>query len=246
MFQRLGGAAASVYRFGRPYISISTSAGADLSCTGTTTGRSSAVPRRSRSMATTPRSGGSEVVRFADFDVTDQVFLRTEHVVGIVNLKPIVPFRELPISGDDCLCSCSSLVPLTRRCFAAHFPLLAPSCCTSDVLLIPPSPSITRLSLLPTASLAPFFRAVQLVTSRLEEVTGASSTNVAIQDGKEAGQSVAHLHVHVLPRKRCDEYAESDEVSISRPREERIGEGRGERRYWESSLNLSRLFCAAP
>ncbi|PWN22715.1 HIT-like protein [Microstroma glucosiphilum] len=123
-------------------------------------------------MVTTP-SGGSDNVHFAQFDVTDQVFLRTEHVVGIVNLKPIVPFH---------------------------------------VLLIPPSPSITRLSLLPTASLAPFFRAVQLVTSRLEEVTGASSSNVAIQDGKEAGQSVAHLHVHVLPRKRGDEYAGSDEI----------------------------------
>lgn len=51
------------------------------------------------------------------------------------------------------------------------------------------------------------------MTARLEAVTGASSSNVAIQDGEEAGQSVAHLHVHVLPRKRGDEYAGSDEVS---------------------------------
>lgn len=56
-------------------------------------------------MVTTP-SGGSDNVHFAQFDVTDQVFLRTEHVVGIVNLKPIVPFRETH-AAQGC-----SLVPL--------------------------------------------------------------------------------------------------------------------------------------
>lgn len=74
MLHRLGGA--SAYRSCRPLLG----AGVDL-CS-------------SRGMATTP-SSGSDIVRFAQFDVTDQVFLRTEHVVGIVNLKPIVPFREL-------------------------------------------------------------------------------------------------------------------------------------------------------
>lgn len=36
----------------------------------------------------------SEPVYFSCFDVSKQVFLRTPHVVGIVNLMPIVPCRE--------------------------------------------------------------------------------------------------------------------------------------------------------
>lgn len=32
----------------------------------------------------------------------------------------------------------------------------------------------------------------------------ASSLNIAVQDGPEAGQSVPHVHAHIIPRKRLD------------------------------------------
>ena len=38
----------------------------------------------------------------------------------------------------------------------------------------------------------------------VERVYGASSLNIAIQDGADAGQSVSHLHTHIIPRKRQD------------------------------------------
>lgn len=38
----------------------------------------------------------------------------------------------------------------------------------------------------------------------IERVYGASSLNIAIQDGPDAGQSVPHVHVHVIPRKTAD------------------------------------------
>lgn len=38
----------------------------------------------------------------------------------------------------------------------------------------------------------------------IERVYGASSLNIAIQDGQDAGQSVPHVHVHVIPRKKAD------------------------------------------
>ena len=38
----------------------------------------------------------------------------------------------------------------------------------------------------------------------LERVYKADALNIAIQDGKEAGQSVAHLHVHIIPRRKAD------------------------------------------
>lgn len=38
----------------------------------------------------------------------------------------------------------------------------------------------------------------------VERVYGASSLNIAVQDGPEAGQSVPHVHAHIIPRKTLD------------------------------------------
>ena len=38
----------------------------------------------------------------------------------------------------------------------------------------------------------------------VERVFGATSLNIAIQDGAAAGQSVPHVHTHVIPRKEAD------------------------------------------
>ena len=38
----------------------------------------------------------------------------------------------------------------------------------------------------------------------LERVFHATALNVAIQDGSDAGQSVPHVHAHIIPRKPAD------------------------------------------
>lgn len=38
----------------------------------------------------------------------------------------------------------------------------------------------------------------------VERVYGASSLNIAVQDGVHAGQSVPHVHAHIIPRKASD------------------------------------------
>ena len=45
---------------------------------------------------------------------------------------------------------------------------------------------------------------VQRVGRMIERVYGASSLNIAIQDGADAGQSVPHLHTHIIPRRKQD------------------------------------------
>ena len=45
----------------------------------------------------------------------------------------------------------------------------------------------------------------------IERVFQASALNIAIQDGEDAGQSVRHVHAHVIPRRR-DDLKEVDEV----------------------------------
>ncbi|PAN41045.1 hypothetical protein PAHAL_8G011800 [Panicum hallii] len=49
------------------------------------------------------------------------------------------------------------------------------------------------------------------VGARLEQYHKASSLTFAIQDGPEAGQTVPHVHIHVIPRKKGD-FEKNDEI----------------------------------
>nr|CAB3490759.1 unnamed protein product [Digitaria exilis] len=46
---------------------------------------------------------------------------------------------------------------------------------------------------------------------RLEQYHKASSLTFAIQDGPQAGQTVPHVHIHVIPRKKGD-FEKNDEI----------------------------------
>ncbi|KAJ1030189.1 hypothetical protein NDA16_001100 [Ustilago loliicola] len=105
-------------------------------------------------------------VKFASFDVTEQVFYRSadSSCSAIVNLKPIVP---------------------------------------GHVLVIPTTP-YHRLSEVPSDIIATLFQSVQEISRGLEKVFDADALTVSVQDGEAAGQTVPHLHVHILPRKKGD------------------------------------------
>ena len=51
----------------------------------------------------------------------------------------------------------------------------------------------------------------QRVGKALESHYSASSLTLAIQDGPEAGQTVPHVHVHILPR-RSGDFEKNDQV----------------------------------
>lgn len=46
------------------------------------------------------------------------------------------------------------------------------------------------------------FETVQVMAKKLELISGSSL--VAIHNGKESGQEVPHVHVHIIPRNRSD------------------------------------------
>jgi bis(5'-adenosyl)-triphosphatase len=71
-------------------------------------------------------------------------------------------------------------------------------------VLVSPLRSVPRVADLTPAEATDLFLTVRRVGRMVERVYGASSLNVAIQDGPDAGQSVPHVHTHIIPRKRAD------------------------------------------
>jgi bis(5'-adenosyl)-triphosphatase len=68
-------------------------------------------------------------------------------------------------------------------------------------VLVSPRRVSMQLSDLTPAELTDLFSTVTRVQTTLRRVYGVKSFNVAVQDGPEAGQTVPHVHAHVLPRK---------------------------------------------
>ena len=78
------------------------------------------------------------------------------------------------------------------------------------VLLIPKRVCPRLHDLTPIES-ADLFQCVYQISPILEKYYQAEALNIAIQDGKVAGQSVPHVHVHLLPRKLGD-FKRNDDV----------------------------------
>ena len=68
--------------------------------------------------------------------------------------------------------------------------------------LVVPARHAVQLSDLPGVEVGPFFRRVQLLAAVMPEALGAGGTFVAMNN--VVSQSVAHLHVHVVPRTKGD------------------------------------------
>ena len=81
-------------------------------------------------------------------------------------------------------------------------------------VLVCPQRVVPRLSELSPAEVQDLFRTVQKVGRMIERVFQGTSLNIAIQDGPAAGQTVPHLHAHIIPRKLkdMDEYGGGDAI----------------------------------
>jgi histidine triad (HIT) family protein len=69
-------------------------------------------------------------------------------------------------------------------------------------VLVVPREHVVTLADLPAGLIGPFFTAVRLISAAVPEALGAQGTFVAANN--VVSQSVPHLHVHVVPRRRKD------------------------------------------
>lgn len=71
-------------------------------------------------------------------------------------------------------------------------------------VLICPKRVVARLSDLSEEEVSDLYSSVWRVAPQIERHFQADALNIAMQDGVAAGQSVPHVHVHILPRKKTD------------------------------------------
>jgi len=70
--------------------------------------------------------------------------------------------------------------------------------------IICPGRHILSVNELTEQELKAFFEMIEKVKNAMREAFGATGFNFAWNEGKSAGQSVEHLHFHILPRKEGD------------------------------------------
>ncbi len=78
-------------------------------------------------------------------------------------------------------------------------------------VLVIPTRIVPLVSQLNTEEYVDLWESVRKVQSALEKCYNAQGFNIAIQDGKAAGQSVPHVHVHILPR-IANDFERNDDI----------------------------------
>lgn len=82
---------------------------------------------------------------------------------------------------------------------------------TAGHVLVVSRRSVARFRDLTPEEVSDLWLTVQAVSSRLESHLRADSVTIALQDGAAAGQTVPHLHVHILPR-HIDDLEDNDAI----------------------------------
>lgn len=80
--------------------------------------------------------------------------------------------------------------------FLDAFPL------TKGHTLVIPKKHYEKIQQMPQHDNADLFETVHKVTAKVDTITGA--TLIAIHNGKNAGQEIPHVHVHLIPRSPDD------------------------------------------
>ncbi|KAM7259155.1 hypothetical protein ACFE04_014896 [Oxalis oulophora] len=78
-------------------------------------------------------------------------------------------------------------------------------------VLVCPRRHVKRFTDLTAEEVSDLWIAAQKVGSKLECYHKATSLSLTIQDGPEAGQTVPHVHIHVVPRRGGD-FENNDEI----------------------------------
>ena len=70
--------------------------------------------------------------------------------------------------------------------------------------LVIPKDHYSKIQELDENSSQSLFNVLWKITNPIEKAMGVNSSTIAIHNGKEAGQEIPHVHIHVIPRESGD------------------------------------------
>ncbi|KAI8854293.1 putative histidine triad protein [Chytridium lagenaria] len=77
-------------------------------------------------------------------------------------------------------------------------------------VLVVPRRVVKRIADLTVEEVSDLFVAAQTIGRVVEKEYAGESLTVTVQDGPMAGQTVAHVHIHIMPRKKGDFFDNDD------------------------------------
>ncbi|KAM1995458.1 hypothetical protein ACFX15_028505 [Malus domestica] len=147
----------------------------------------------------------SESFKFGPYNIDSrEVFYSTKLSYALVNLRPLVPV------SNEYGCQRKG-VSVFRSGLEKEESFIQLDFGSERIFCGTKMREVKRFVDLTADETSDLWITAQKVGSRLESYHKASSLTLAIQDGPEAGQTVPHVHIHILPRKGGD-FEKKDEI----------------------------------
>lgn len=108
-------------------------------------------------------------------------------------------------------------------------------------VLISPLRNVKRLTYLSTEETTDLFSLVKQTETLLMRIYDTDSCTISIQDGPLAGQTISHLHVHIIPRKEND-FKENDDVYRELEKHDKVDSGWRDEETMAAEANKFRQF----
>ncbi|CAO3685077.1 unnamed protein product [Rhizopus stolonifer] len=120
------------------------------------------------------------MIQFGHLNISkNEVFYESEYCVGLVNIKPITPETKERLRSN---CNFFEDVPIVPKRQTARY---------------------SELSIAEITDLTLSARQVGQVIEKLYLSMKGESVWI-IQDGKDAGQTIPHVHLHIIPKRYSD------------------------------------------
>jgi len=84
--------------------------------------------------------------------------------------------------------------------------------------LIIPKIHVSKLENLDKEAAEAFFRTIHKLIAPIQKAVGAQATTIAVNNGKESGQEIPHVHAHIIPRFKGDNVGSVHSIMTRRPR----------------------------
>ena len=83
--------------------------------------------------------------------------------------------------------------------------------------LVIPKIHVSKLEKLDEITARAFFLTIHELVAPIQESVGAQATTIGINNGKESGQDIPHVHAHIIPRFKGDKGGSLHSVIEQRP-----------------------------